>query len=138
MHVAWTGTDGSPHTAAFDKVVLTTDMHTNATLLNNPQNAFYWDSLYKDHIAQSLWPLQPGACYIHSDPGVLSPPPQPAAGRGAAVHRGTGTARTLTPTTTCTSPSLTYIQANLLANPGQGPLQHHVRLQQYDGSKATT
>ncbi len=65
----------------FDKVVLTTDMWTNSTLLNNPQNAYFWNSLYEKYVGYPVsaqhptpvWDLMWGKCYIHTDSSVLSP-----------------------------------------------------------------
>jgi hypothetical protein len=68
--VVWVDGDGTQHSERFDKVVSTLDMQTNASLL---QQSPYWASVYKNHIDPSLWSLQPGACYIHTDPSVLSP-----------------------------------------------------------------
>ncbi len=116
VHVSWTSSDGSSHTDTFDKVVLTTDMYTNADLLNNPQNAHYWDLIYKDHIAKELWPLQPGACYIHSDAGVLSPHLSPLQEEVLQFTAYWYTSKKY-PNYDMFKSFTTYIQANLLANP---------------------
>ncbi len=55
----------------FDDVVLTTDMTTNRSILDNPQNALY--ASQKDYIAASKFALIPGVCYIHQDDECLSP-----------------------------------------------------------------
>ena len=73
VHVSWTDASGKLQQSQFDKVVLTTDMYTCADLLNNQNNGQLWKQIYKDHIDKDLWPLQAGACYIHSDPDVLAP-----------------------------------------------------------------
>ncbi|GLZ37083.1 FAD-dependent oxidoreductase [Actinokineospora sp. NBRC 105648] len=74
VHVAWTDPDGT-HEEVFDKVVLTTDMDTCATLLRTgsarTDNTF-WRDLYQRYVATG-WPLLPGACYIHTDDSILSP-----------------------------------------------------------------
>lgn len=58
----------------YDKVVLATDMWTNASLLNNANNQAAWNSFYADALSQDRWGvLQPGTCYIHADPTILSP-----------------------------------------------------------------
>jgi len=73
VDVEWTDITGAIHVDVFDKVVLTTDMWTNAQLLDNDRNASLWNGLYVDYVAKDLWPLMYGACYIHSDPSLLSP-----------------------------------------------------------------
>lgn len=61
-----------PRTAVeFDDVVLTTDMTTNRSILDNPQNGLY--AAQKDYIAASKFALIPGVCYIHQDDECLSP-----------------------------------------------------------------
>ena len=67
--VVWVDGDGTQHSERFDKVVSTLDMQTNASLLQPTPLA----GVYESHIDPSLWSLQPGACYIHTDPYVLSP-----------------------------------------------------------------
>ena len=63
-----------PNGKAFDKVVLTTDMQTNAGLLKNPNNAAAWQALYQDVLSPQRWNvLQGGTCYIHGDTSILSP-----------------------------------------------------------------
>ena len=58
----------------YDKVVLTTDMRTNAKLLNNPKNASAWNAHYADPLSAERWSvLQDGTCFIHGDPDVLAP-----------------------------------------------------------------
>jgi NAD(P)-binding Rossmann-like domain len=58
----------------FDKVVLTTDMTTNARLLNNTNNTAAWNTYYADALSSSRWSvLQDGTCYIHADETVLAP-----------------------------------------------------------------
>lgn len=71
--------------ATFDKVILTTDMWTNSKLLNNPQNQYFWNSLYKTYIGYGrdvnnnplgnpvVWDLMWGQCFIHTDSKMLSP-----------------------------------------------------------------
>ena len=62
----------------FDVVVLTTDMATNGTLLNNSNNPLW--SFYEQYVGQSVWNLVPGYCYLHQDASILAPgmpsPPQ--------------------------------------------------------------
>lgn len=70
--VAWPAEpDGKP----FDKVVLTTDMQTNAGLLTkSPKNAWAWTKFYADVLSAERWKLlQGGTCYIHGDTDILSP-----------------------------------------------------------------
>jgi hypothetical protein len=116
VHVLWTTSDGASSEGVFDKVVLTTDMHTTADLLDNEQNALYWDLVYKDHIDKKLWPLQPGACYIHSDPGVLSPHLRPLQ-REVLQFTAYWYSSEKYPYYDMYKSFTTYIQANLLANP---------------------
>jgi len=96
--VEWDDAKGEKHQATFDKVVLTTDMWTNALLLNNPNNQHFWEALYEKYIGYSekyegpkppsaqlcnpqnakygpkpVWPLMWGMCYIHTDSSMLSP-----------------------------------------------------------------
>jgi len=64
----------------FDKVVLTTDMWTNSKLLNNTNNAYFWNNLYEKYIGYPatpngpapVWDLMWGKCYIHTDSSMLS------------------------------------------------------------------
>lgn len=59
---------------AYDKVVLTTDMATNAALLDNANNTAAWNAHYADPLSAQRWDvLQQGTCYIHADETVLSP-----------------------------------------------------------------
>jgi hypothetical protein len=59
---------------AYDKVVLTTDMWTNATLLNNANNQSAWTQYYADALSADRWKvLQEGTCFIHADETVLAP-----------------------------------------------------------------
>ena len=70
----WVAWDAEPKGKPFDKVVLTTDMRTNATLLNTPQNAGAWNKYYADVLSAGRWKdLQGGTCYIHGDTTILSP-----------------------------------------------------------------
>src|SRR5262249_7549564 len=121
VHVEWTSADGVSHDAAFDKVVLTTDMNTNANLLNNPNNAQYWNAVYKDHIAPELWNLQPGACYIHSDPDVLAPALRPLQ-QEVLQFTAYWYSSPDYPYYDMFKSFTTYIQANLLANPAAAGL----------------
>lgn len=73
VYVKWQDTDGNSDESTFDKVILTTDMWTNAEILNNDNNEYYWSNLYRNYIDKSQWPLHPGMCYIHKDSTVLSP-----------------------------------------------------------------
>lgn len=69
----------------FDKVVLTTDMWTNSKILNNQQNQYYWNNLYKTYVGYGrdvnnnplgnpvVWDLMWGQCFIHTDSKMLSP-----------------------------------------------------------------
>ena len=88
--VQWTNQNNQQNSGVFDKVVLTTDMWTNSAILNNPQNAYFWNNLYnspaykypigygRDQNMNPLgnpvtWDLMWGKCYIHSDATMLSP-----------------------------------------------------------------
>lgn len=72
VYVQWQG--GDPNGTPFDKVVLTTDMRTNASMLNNPRNAGAWSKWYADPLSPARWKvLQDGTCYIHGDTSILSP-----------------------------------------------------------------
>lgn len=73
VHVKWKNQSNEEFENIFDKVILTTDMWTNAELLNNESNKSLWDNLYKYYVDKSLWPLHPGMCYIHKDADMLSP-----------------------------------------------------------------
>lgn len=73
VHVQWVDADKNISEDTFDKVVLTTDMWTNAEILNNDNNSKLWNELYVKHIDKKLWPLMPGKCYIHTDESMLSP-----------------------------------------------------------------
>jgi hypothetical protein len=74
--VEWETTDKTTGRAPFDMVVSTVDMHMNAELLDNAQNPL-WSSLYAPVVGQrgdtTLWPLEPGYCYLHQDPEYLAP-----------------------------------------------------------------
>jgi hypothetical protein len=115
VHVTWQGQDGSANEGTFDKVVLTTDMWTNAALLDNDQNNSLWNELYAHYIDKSLWPLMPGKCYIHTDESMLSPylrEEQETLQFNAAYAPGTTDGNyNLSKTFT------TYIQKNVLGNP---------------------
>ena len=64
---------GETPVQSFDKVVMTTDMYTNANLLNNPNN-HYWSSVFAGPVTAFLPGLQAGTCYIHSQAeNILSP-----------------------------------------------------------------
>ncbi len=71
--VTWTSGEGPVMSKQFDKVVMTTDMLTSATLLNNSANSTLWSSLYSKYLSAKQWPLLPGKCYIHTDVNMLSP-----------------------------------------------------------------
>jgi hypothetical protein len=123
--VQWT-TNGVPNSGTFDKVVLTTDMWTNSLILNNPQNQYFWNNLYKTYIGYGedqngnplgepvVWPLMYGACYIHTDESMLSPDlqNQEETLQFNAYYASTGGGNyDLTKTFT------TYIQKNVLGTP---------------------
>lgn len=110
----------------FDKVILTTDMWTNSTLLNNPQNQYFWNNLYKNYVGYGrdinnnplgnpvVWDLMWGQCYIHTDSKLLSPDLQlqQETLQFNSYYASTGggnydLAKTFT----------TYLQKNLLAGP---------------------
>lgn len=55
----------------FDVVVLTTDMGTNGTLLDNSNNPLW--SFYEQYVGQDVWGLIPGFCYLHQDASILAP-----------------------------------------------------------------
>lgn len=62
-------------TCPFDIVVSTLDMFTTARLLYNKPG---WDILgpYVGNpttFGTTVWPLQPGFCYLHQDPSILAP-----------------------------------------------------------------
>ena len=70
----WVAWDAVPKGQPFDKVVMTTDMQTNARLLNNKTNANAWGKFYADVLSAYRWNvLQGGTCYIHGDTSILSP-----------------------------------------------------------------
>jgi len=83
--VQWTDQNNKQNSGVFDKVVLTTDMWTNSSILNNPNNQGFWNNLYIKYIGYGrdknmnplgnpvIWDLMWGMCYIHSDPSILSP-----------------------------------------------------------------
>ncbi len=71
--VTWQTQQGTQVSKQFDKVVITTDILTAGTLLNNSSNAQWWNALYSKYLAPSQWPLLPGKCYIHTDVSMLSP-----------------------------------------------------------------
>ena len=73
VQVTWTSGNSPAQSAYFDKVVITTDILTAASLLNNNSNSTLWNSLYSQYLNQASWPLLPGACYIHTDSTMLSP-----------------------------------------------------------------
>ncbi|MBI2757882.1 MAG: FAD-dependent oxidoreductase [Chloroflexi bacterium] len=125
VNVQWT-TNGVQNSGTFDKVVLTTDMWTNSKILNNPQNQYFWNNLYKTFIGYGedqngnplgqpvVWPLMYGACYIHTDETMLSPDllNQEETLQFNAYYAGTGGGNyDLTKTFT------TYIQKNVLGTP---------------------
>jgi hypothetical protein len=76
--VVWEVGGQSSGPQQFDVVVLTTDMGTNGTLLDNPNNPLW--SFYEQYVGQAVWGLIPGFCYLHQDPSILAPgmpsPPQ--------------------------------------------------------------
>jgi hypothetical protein len=82
VHVSWqSNTSKQILEKTFDKVVLTTDMWTNSKLLNNANNAYYWNNPYEKYVGypqtpnrpNPVWPLMWGKCYIHTDESMLSP-----------------------------------------------------------------
>ena len=82
VNVTWqSNTSKQTLSKTFDKVVLTTDMWTNSKLLNNANNTYFWNNLYKKYIGYPatpngptpVWDLMWGKCYIHTDSSVLSP-----------------------------------------------------------------
>ena len=117
--VFWTDSDGGKHNETFDKVVSTLDMQTNASLL---QQSPYWAGVYKDHIDPSVWSLQPGACYIHTDPTVLAPRLRNGDGQKGFEQETLQFTATSAPQKDYPYYDLyktytTYIQANLLGDP---------------------
>ncbi len=126
VSVGCTDGNNAPHVYVFDKVVLTTDMWTNSKLLNNPQNQYFWDNLYKNYVGYGrdvnnnplgspvVWDLMWGQCFIHTDETMLSPDlrNQQETLQFTAYYASTGggnydLAKTYT----------TYIQKNVLNNP---------------------
>jgi predicted NAD/FAD-binding protein len=75
--VTWSSGQGPIMSGTFDKVVITTDMQTTGSLLNNAGNATLWNSLYSKYLSLGTgpgqWNLLPGKCYIHTDVNMLSP-----------------------------------------------------------------
>jgi hypothetical protein len=57
--------------AAFDAVVMTTDMQTNLELLAHDENPHR--ALHEHHLSGEKFRLLPGACYIHQDESLLAP-----------------------------------------------------------------
>jgi hypothetical protein len=76
--VNWEVNGSSQGPQTFDVVVLTTDMATNGTLLDNAQNPL--QSFYDEYVGEKIWGLIPGFCYLHQDASILAPgmpsPPQ--------------------------------------------------------------
>lgn len=72
VHVRWVSADGERE-EVFDKVVLTTDMWTNAELLDNDRNRALWETCYAPYVAKTQWPLMWGECYVHTDVEILAP-----------------------------------------------------------------
>lgn len=119
--VSWNDAGGS-HQQGFDAVVSTLDMNGNSALLDNPTNqasgawAFYAPyvgtvSQDGDDFTNSVWPLEPGFCYLHRDPTLLAPglpsPPQ-------EVLQFTGTWATQQQPYDITWTFTTYVERNLL------------------------
>jgi predicted NAD/FAD-binding protein len=75
--VTWASGKGPILSRQFDKVVITTDILTAASLLKNQANQPLWDTLYSKYLAAGTnpgqWSLLPGKCYIHTDVNILSP-----------------------------------------------------------------
>jgi hypothetical protein len=76
--VSWDTTMSPAATAQrFDAVVLTTDMNTNCTLLDNSKNPYFNSSsqpvTQEKFIGKDVFQLNPGSCYIHQDANVLAP-----------------------------------------------------------------
>jgi hypothetical protein len=70
--VVWTDGQGNKQSQSFDKVVITTDMQTTATILAaGPGNA--WADTYQPYICPIATQLLPGYCVVHTDQSVLSP-----------------------------------------------------------------
>ncbi|HEY6418454.1 MAG TPA: hypothetical protein VIX59_05565 [Candidatus Binataceae bacterium] len=90
VSVAW-GSKGPVVVDEFDKVILTTDMWTNANLLGGANNSTYWNQLYSKYLDKppvppqgpppdpktAKWNLMQGACYIHTDASMLAPSLRP-------------------------------------------------------------
>jgi hypothetical protein len=114
--VEWQDQHGACFQDRFDKVVFTTDMWTNAELLNNPRNEQLWRSVYSKYVDKPHWPLHPGLCYIHTDPSILSPDlrDQKEILQFTAYYSPAATF----PYYDLTKSFTTYIQKNLLDDPG--------------------
>jgi NAD(P)-binding Rossmann-like domain len=59
------------HEAAFDTVVLTTDMITTLELLDHAENP--WRPQHVRYLAPDRFRMHPGTCYIHQDASLLAP-----------------------------------------------------------------
>jgi hypothetical protein len=114
--VEWQDRQGARFQERFDKVVLTTDMWTNAELLNNPRNERLWRSVYSRYADKPQWPLHPGLCYIHTDPEVLSPDLRDQ--KEILQFTAYFSPKCTFPYYDLTKSFTTYIQKNLLDDPG--------------------
>jgi predicted NAD/FAD-binding protein len=69
------GGDGAPapagHQAAFDAVVLTTDMTASLALLDHDENP--WRAAHRHSLGPERFALLPGSCYVHQDASLLAP-----------------------------------------------------------------
>lgn len=71
--VEWKPIDGAPQSDTFDRVILTTNMTVNRTLLDNKHNHEFFLTYQEPYISEELFPLKGGSCYIHTDPNVFPP-----------------------------------------------------------------
>jgi hypothetical protein len=118
--VTWTDANGVQHSPqTFDMVISTVDMQTNWGFLQDSKYAAF----YQPFINPSAWSLQQGWCTIHRDPTVLSP-------RLSNTNGQTGYEQETLQFTAYYAPQptfpfydlystyTTYLQANLLGDPG--------------------
>ena len=64
VEIGW----GADQCGTFDAVVLTTDMTANRHMIDGPLA-----ERFAPYVAAERFPLLPGICFIHQDPGVLAP-----------------------------------------------------------------
>jgi hypothetical protein len=118
--VTWSSGQGPIMTKTFDKVVITTDVITSATLLNNNANATLWSSLYAKYLSigtgPQQWNLLPGTCFIHTDVNMLSPDLRQQ--QETLPFTGYYAPQAQPPYYTMFKTYTTYLQANIHNTPG--------------------